>query len=81
MEGSGWGILGYEKISGRLVVLQAEKHQDHTVQGIIPLLVVDVWEHAYYLRYQNMRGAYIKAFINVINWGDVASRYARASRS
>lgn len=81
VEGSGWGILGYENVSRRLVVLQAEKHQDHTVQGISPLLVVDVWEHAYYLKYQNMRGDYIKAFMNVINWDDVANRYVQACRS
>ena len=81
VEGSGWGILGYENVSGRLVVLQAEKHQDHTVQGISPLLVVDVWEHAYYLKYQNMRSDYVKAFMNVINWDDVAKRYAQARHS
>lgn len=76
VEGSGWGILGYESLSGRLIVLQAEKHQDLTVQGTVPLLAVDVWEHAYYLRYQNKRGDYVKAFMEVIDWDYVEARYA-----
>lgn len=81
VEGSGWAILGHHKHddgSDHLIVVQAEKHQNLTVQGITPLLVLDVWEHAYYLRYQNRRPEYVKAFFNVINWDDVASRYAAA---
>ncbi len=79
VEASGWGILGYEPVSRRLVVLQAEKHHDLTVHGVVPLLAIDVWEHAYYLRYQNRRGDYVDAFMNVINWDDVARRYRAAS--
>lgn len=75
VEGSGWGILAYEPMSDSLVVMQAEKHQNLTAWGVTPLLVIDVWEHAYYLRYQNKRGDYIKAFREVINWKDVAERY------
>ncbi len=78
VEASGWGILGYEPVSGRLVVLQAEKHHDITVHGVVPLLAIDVWEHAYYLRYQNRRGDYVDAFMNVIDWDDVARRYRAA---
>ena len=78
VEASGWGILGYEPVSGKLVVLQAEKHHDITVHGVVPLLAIDVWEHAYYLRYQNRRGDYVDAFMNVINWDDVARRYHAA---
>ncbi len=78
VEGSGWGILGYESLSGNLVVIQAEKHQNLTVQGTTPLLVIDVWEHAYYLRYQNKRADYVKAFMNVINWDYVEARYEAA---
>ena len=55
VQGSGWGILAFEPVSQRLLVLQAEKHQNLGVWGCVPLLVVDVWEHAYYLRYQNRR--------------------------
>ncbi len=75
VEASGWGILAYEELSKKLVVLQAEKHQDLTFQGVFPLLVVDVWEHAYYLKYQNRRAAYVDAFTQVINWPQVEERY------
>jgi Fe-Mn family superoxide dismutase len=80
VEGSGWGILGYHKEGRQLMVVQAEKHQNLTVQGIIPLLVLDVWEHAYYLHYQNKRADYVKAFFNVINWDDVARRYTETAK-
>jgi len=68
VEGSGWGILALESTSGNLVVMQAEKHQDLTAWGVVPLVAVDVWEHAYYLKYQNRRGEYVDNFIQVINW-------------
>jgi Fe-Mn family superoxide dismutase len=78
VEGSGWGVLGYHKEAGALQVLTAEKHQNLTQWGITPLLVIDVWEHAYYLKYQNKRAAYVDAFTNVINWDDVAKRLSDA---
>lgn len=78
VEGGGWGILGYLPLANRLVVLQAEKHQDLSVQAVIPLLVLDVWEHAYYLKYQNRRADYVDAWWNVVNWRDVSRRYASA---
>lgn len=75
VEGSGWGILAWEREGGHLVVLQAEKHQNLTAQGCAPILVLDVWEHAYYLKYQNKRAAYVDAWWNVVNWNDVAARF------
>lgn len=72
VQASGWGILGYERFSDKLVVLQAEKHQDLSQWTTVPILVIDVWEHAYYLKYQNKRGDYVKAFFNVINWDNVS---------
>jgi Fe-Mn family superoxide dismutase len=74
VEGSGWGILAYEPHARGLTILQAEKHHNLTQWGVRPLLVLDVWEHAYYLKYQNRRGDYIKAFWEVVNWQDVAGR-------
>ena len=78
VEGGGWGLLVYEPIARRLLIMQAEKHQNLTAWGVIPLLVLDVWEHAYYLKYQNKRADYVAAFKNVINWPDVANRLATA---
>jgi Fe-Mn family superoxide dismutase len=75
VEASGWGIMGYEPYMGNLVVLQAEKHQDLTVWGVCPLLVCDVWEHAYYLKYQNRRPEYVDNFFKIINWPAVERRY------
>ena len=78
VQGSGWAILGYENLTQRLHVIQAEKHQNQTMQGITPILVLDVWEHAYYLKYQNKRADYVKAFLTVVNYEDVAQRLERA---
>ena len=78
VEGSGWAILAYQAAGDQLVILQSEKHQNLTQWGVIPLLVLDVWEHAYYLKYQNRRPEYVKNFFNIINWGDVAARYGKA---
>ncbi|QTA91195.1 superoxide dismutase [Desulfonema magnum] len=77
VEGSGWGILAYEPYMGQLVILQAEKHQDLTIWGAIPLMVCDVWEHAYYLKYQNKRGDYVANFCKIINWKEVEKRYQK----
>ena len=78
VEGSGWGILAWEPLGGRLVILQAEKHQNLTQWGAVPLLVVDVWEHAYYLKYQNKRGDYVDNFMKVVNWENVGERFEHA---
>jgi Fe-Mn family superoxide dismutase len=79
VEGSGWAILAYNKSNDRLVVLQAEKHENLTQWGVDPILVLDVWEHAYYLKYQNKRPDWTKAFMeNLVNWDDVSDRYTKA---
>jgi Fe-Mn family superoxide dismutase len=79
VEGSGWGILAYRKMDDALVVLQAEKHENLTQWGAVPILVCDVWEHAYYLKYQNKRPEWTKTFIeHLVNWDDVARRLAAA---
>lgn len=74
VEGSGWGILAYQPITDKLVVLQAEKHQNLGQWVSIPVLVVDVWEHAYYLRYQNQRSEYLQKWWGIINWENVSER-------
>ncbi len=75
VEGSGWGILAFEPCTKRLIVLQSEKHQDMALWGTYPLLVCDVWEHAYYLKYRSARGTYVDNFMKIINWSEVERRY------
>lgn len=74
VQGSGWGVLAWEPFSKRLVILQAEKHQNLTSWGAMPLLVCDVWEHAYYLQYQNRRADYVDNFAKIIDWKKVRER-------
>jgi superoxide dismutase, Fe-Mn family len=81
VEGSGWGILAYRKMDDRLLVLQAEKHENLTQWGVQPLLALDVWEHAYYLKYQNKRPEWTKVFLaSLVNWEDVAQRLSAARK-
>ncbi len=79
--GSGWGMLALEPFGKRLIVLQIEKHENQMVCGAIPLLLIDVWEHAYYVKYQNRRADYIKAVMKHINWSEVSSRFRAACRA
>ncbi|RRJ33849.1 superoxide dismutase [Halocatena pleomorpha] len=81
VESSGWGLLVYDHLADRLLVTQAEAHNDLAVQGATPLLVIDVWEHAYYLQYTNDRGAYVDAFLDVVDWETVRSRYEAVTSS
>ena len=74
LDGNGWGILGYQPYSDSLVVLQCENHEKLTQWGVIPLLVIDVWEHAYYLKYKNKRTDFVDALFNLINWDNVGQR-------
>ncbi len=78
VEGSGWAALVYNAEFGELEILQIEKHQDLTQWGALPLLVLDVWEHAYYLKYQNKRADFVNAFFNIINWKNVKERFKKA---
>jgi superoxide dismutase, Fe-Mn family len=73
--GSGWGVLAWDPLGGRLVLLGLEKHENADMAGTMPLLVCDVWEHAYYLKYQNRRGEYVAAFTKqLVNWDAVDKR-------
>jgi len=82
VQGSGWGVLAYEPVSDRLVIEQVYDHQSNIANASTPILVIDAWEHAYYLQYRNARADFVKAVWNIINWDDVARRYreARAAR-
>ncbi len=80
VQGGGWGLLAWEPMAAKLLILQAEKQQNLTVWGVTPILTLDVWEHAYYLRYQSKRADYIKAWWNVVNWDDVEQRLTAAMK-
>lgn len=74
IEGSAWAILTWQPTWHRLEILQAEKHQNQTQWSGIPVLVLDVWEHAYYLDYDTDREGYIKNWWSLVNWNEVESR-------
>lgn len=77
--GSGWAWLCADK-AGKLTILSTANQDTPLSDGLVPLLTIDVWEHAYYLKYQNRRADYVEGWWNVINWSDVASRLASASK-
>jgi superoxide dismutase, Fe-Mn family len=78
IQGSGWAIASWEPLAGRVVVQQVHDHQGNHGQGTIPLLVIDGWEHAYYLQYQNEKAKFFEAIWNVVNWDDVGRRFGDA---
>ena len=78
LQGSGWAVLGYDHIAGRLIIEQLTDQQGNVSVDFTPLLMLDMWEHAFYLQYKNVKADYVKAVWNVFNWEDVAERYARA---
>jgi len=73
VEGSGWAALAADK-EGNLFVVQIEKHNLMHLAGFTPILVLDVWEHAFYLQYENKKADFVTAFWKVVNWEDVSSR-------
>jgi Fe-Mn family superoxide dismutase len=78
VQGSGWGALTWEPLGQRLIVEQVYDHQSNVGQGAPPLLVLDMWEHAYYLQYKNVKADWVDAFWNIVNWPDVAARFTNA---
>ena len=78
LDGNGWGILGYQPYTDKLTIMQCENHEKLTQWGVIPLLVLDVWEHAYYLKYKNKRTDFVDALFNIINWDNAAQRLETA---
>jgi len=80
VDGNGWGILGYQPYTKKLTVLQCENHEKLTQWGVIPILVIDVWEHSYYLKYRNRRGEFVDNLFPIINWDNVAQRLELAKR-
>ena len=79
--GSGWAALLWDTLSKQLMVVQLHDHQSRTIQGAVPLLVLDVWEHAYYLQYETAKAKYIEAVWNLWNWAAIGERYDTISTS
>lgn len=75
IQGSGWGWLGFDKASGKLQIQVCHNQDPLSTLNLIPLLGIDVWEHAYYLQYKNARVDYLKQIWNVVNWENVAERF------
>ncbi|MDT7895242.1 MAG: superoxide dismutase [Desulfurococcales archaeon] len=78
VEGVGWAVLALDPLTEELRIYQVEKHNLLITSGAIPVLVLDVWEHAYYLQYKNDRGSYVDNWWNVVNWDDVERRVRSA---
>ncbi|EWT02357.1 superoxide dismutase [Intrasporangium oryzae NRRL B-24470] len=78
IQGSGWSILAWDTIAERPHIMQLFDQQGNIPVGQIPLLQLDMWEHAFYLQYENVKADYVKAWWNVVNWPDVAARLERA---
>lgn len=78
VEGSGWGMLAYRPMDDKLVILQVENHQKLSQMFVMPILCIDVWEHAYYLKYQNRRGEFVDAWWNLVNWPEIEANLKAA---
>jgi Fe-Mn family superoxide dismutase len=78
IQGSGWGWLGYCPVNKRIDITTCTNQDPLSTKGMIPLLGIDVWEHAYYLQYKNVRADYVKAIFNIVNWKNVEDRYTQA---
>jgi Fe-Mn family superoxide dismutase len=81
VQGSGWGALSWEPLGRRLLVEQVYDHQGNTGNATLPILVVDMWEHAYYLQFRNKKAAWLEAFWQLVNWTDVAQRLAKVRKT
>ncbi len=81
IQGSGWSILVWDILGQKLIIEQLYDHQGNLSVGSIPLLMLDMWEHAFYLDYQNVKPEYVKAFWNIVNWADVQARFLEAIKN
>lgn len=80
VQGSGWSVLSWDSIGQRLIIQQLFDQQSNSAAGTVPILMLDVWEHAYYIDYKNVRADYVKAFWNIVNWENVQQRLEAARK-
>lgn len=81
IQGSGWALLSYEGLGGNILIEQLFDQQGNVPVATTPLLMLDMWEHAFYLDYVNVKADYVKAFWNIVNWADVAKRFEAARKN
>jgi superoxide dismutase, Fe-Mn family len=81
VQGSGWAALSWEPLAGRLLVEQVYDHQGNTGNSTVPILVVDMWEHAYYLQFRNKKAEWLEAFWQLVNWTDVEQRLTKVRKT
>ncbi|WP_219420089.1 superoxide dismutase [Pseudonocardia nigra] len=81
IQGSGWAILAWDALGGRLLIHQLYDQQANLPAGQVPVVLLDMWEHAFYLQYKNVKPDYVKAWWNVVDWADAAARFERARSS
>jgi Fe-Mn family superoxide dismutase len=79
IQGSGWSILAWDTLGKKLIIVQLYDQQGNLPIGIIPLLMLDMWEHAFYLQYKNVKADYVKAWWNVVDWANVQKRFTAAA--
>jgi Fe-Mn family superoxide dismutase len=80
VEGSGWAALTLDKLTRRLLVMQVEKHNTNVYPSFPILMVLDVFEHAYYIDYKNDRAKFVDAFWNIVNWNEINRRFEETSK-
>ncbi len=78
IQGSGWAILAWDSVGQKLITFQLYDQQGNIPLGVVPIVLLDMWEHAFYLDYVNVKADYVTAWWNVVNWADAAERFARA---
>ena len=80
LQGSGWAVLAWDPVGSRLLIHQLYDQQNNTPLGVTPILQLDMWEHAFYLDYVNVKADYVKAFWNIANWADAGARFEAARK-
>ena len=78
IQGSGWSVLAWDSVGARLLVFQVYDHQSNLPLGVVPIALLDMWEHSFYLDYVNVKPDYVKAWWNIVSWTDAADRFAKA---
>ncbi len=78
IQGSGWSILAWDTVGQKLIIVQLYDQQSNIALGLVPIVVLDMWEHAFYLDYVNVKADYVAAWWNIVNWADAGARLDRA---